>query len=84
MWRGCALLPPVAARPPVAVRSRCPHDCVSHPPSHTLWPPLPANADEGLKLFGEDADYGSIAREIEGVAGVVAHGLVSRSGAGAG
>lgn len=33
--------------------------------------------DEGLKLFGEDADYGAIAREIEGVPGVVAHGLVS-------
>lgn len=29
-----------------------------------------------MKLFGEDADYGSIAREIESV-GVVAHGLMA-------
>ncbi len=39
-------------------------------------PPCLAVVDEGLKLFGEDADYGAIAREIEGVPGVVAHGLV--------
>jgi len=31
---------------------------------------------EGIKLFGEDADYERIAEEIEAVDGVVAHGLV--------
>ena len=31
---------------------------------------------DGLKLFGEDAEYGKIAEEIGAVAGVVAHGLV--------
>lgn len=40
-------------------------------------------ADEGLKLYGEDADYGAIAREIEGVEGVVAHGLMSNVAAAA-
>lgn len=38
---------------------------------------------EGLKLFGEDADYGAIAREIEGVPGVVAHGLMANVAAAA-
>lgn len=46
------------------------------PPTTPRLPRSP-HADEGLKLFGEDADYGAIAREIEGVPGVVAHGLVS-------
>jgi ribose 5-phosphate isomerase A len=31
---------------------------------------------EGLKLYGEDAEYGTIAKEIEGVEGLVAHGLL--------
>ncbi|EFN51133.1 hypothetical protein CHLNCDRAFT_141332 [Chlorella variabilis] len=38
---------------------------------------------EGLKLFGEDADYGSIAAEIDGVEGVVAHGLMANVAAAA-
>ncbi|PSC69203.1 putative ribose-5-phosphate isomerase chloroplastic isoform B [Micractinium conductrix] len=38
---------------------------------------------EGLKLLGEDADYGSIAREIESVEGVVAHGLMANVAAAA-
>ena len=46
--------------------------------------PLPWRlADEGLKLLGEDADYGSIAREIESVEGVVAHGLMANVAAAA-
>lgn len=32
-------------------------------------------ADEGLKLFGEEASYAEIAKEIESVEGVAAHGL---------
>ena len=47
-------------------------------------PPHPPNcADEGLKLLGEDADYGSIAREIDGIPGVVAHGLCANVAAAA-
>jgi ribose 5-phosphate isomerase A len=30
---------------------------------------------EGLKLYGEDAEYQAIASEIEAVEGLVAHGL---------
>ncbi|KAL4853873.1 putative ribose-5-phosphate isomerase 4 [Chlorella vulgaris] len=38
---------------------------------------------EGLKMTGEDADYSVIASEIEGVPGVVAHGLMSNVAAAA-
>lgn len=31
---------------------------------------------EGMKLFGEDAQYDQIAQEIEQIEGVVAHGLL--------
>ncbi|KAI8473591.1 MAG: ribose-5 phosphate isomerase-related protein [Monoraphidium minutum] len=31
---------------------------------------------EGLKLFGEDAPYAAIAEEIDGIPGVLAHGLI--------
>ncbi|KAL4423624.1 hypothetical protein ABPG77_009211 [Micractinium sp. CCAP 211/92] len=43
------------------------------PEGHTI---IDIRFYEGMKLFGEDADYGSIAREIESV-GVVAHGLMA-------
>lgn len=37
--------------------------------------PCAPHSDDGLKLFGEEAGYAAIAREIESVPGVVAHGL---------
>lgn len=33
------------------------------------------DADDGLKLFGENVRYEEISMEIEGVEGVIAHGL---------
>ena len=41
----------------------------------------PAAAD--LRLFGEPADYSAIVAEIEGVPGVVAHGLMANVAAAA-
>ena len=91
-WRGMAdALPQAQAaagrgRAGSPARSVClprSHPCACHRPcfvfAHTAAH-LRTCADEGLKLFGEDADYGAIAREIEGVPGVVAHGLVSPAG----
>lgn len=40
-------------------------------------------ADEGMKLFGEDAEYSSLSREIDSVEGVVAHGLMANVAAAA-
>ncbi|KAK9797419.1 hypothetical protein WJX73_009251 [Symbiochloris irregularis] len=43
------------------------------PEGHQL---LDIKFDGGFKLYGKEVPYGQIAAEIEGVAGVVAHGLV--------
>lgn len=36
---------------------------------------LSQHADGGMKLFGEDASYSTIAEEVEKVDGVITHGL---------
>lgn len=38
--------------------------------------PSPPHPPTGLKLFGEDDEYGKIADEISAISGVVGHGLV--------
>lgn len=36
-------------------------------------------ADGAFKLYGKQESYSDLAREIEGVKGVLAHGLVTRA-----
>lgn len=80
---------PTHAAPPTSPSLPCqvpPAAALPHLPlPHPALPAsaLPCTADEGLKLFGEDSDYGSIAREIESVEGVVAHGLMANVAAAA-